>query len=59
MISLTLNGAEVEALLGAKLTLSKFRPRVRLAGGIREIINLFVIFVKLFRKFKLLCLCWG
>ena len=32
MISLTLNGAEVEALLGAELTLSKFRPRLRLAG---------------------------
>ena len=32
MISITLNGAEVEALLGAELTLSKFRPRLRLAG---------------------------
>ena len=32
MISLTLNGAEVKALLGAELTLSKFRPRLRLAG---------------------------
>jgi FkbM family methyltransferase len=32
MISLTLNGAEVEALQGASNTLDKFRPRIRLAG---------------------------
>ena len=32
MISLTLNGAEVEALSGAKKTLTEFRPRIRLAG---------------------------
>ncbi len=32
MLSLTVNGAEVEALLGAEKTLSELRPRVRLAG---------------------------
>ena len=32
MLSLTLNGAEVEALEGAKQTLNNFRPRIRLAG---------------------------
>jgi len=32
MLSLTLNGAEVEALEGAKQTLENFRPRIRLAG---------------------------
>lgn len=32
MLSLTLNGAEVEALEGAKDTLSRLRPRIRLAG---------------------------
>ena len=32
MISLTLNGAEVEALEGADQTISEFRPRIRLAG---------------------------
>lgn len=32
MISLTLNGAEIEALDGAKETLVKHRPRIRLAG---------------------------
>jgi len=32
MISLTLNGAEVEALEGAAETLRRFRPRVRLPG---------------------------
>jgi len=32
MLSLTLNGAEVEALGGAKDTLSSLRPRIRLAG---------------------------
>lgn len=32
MLSLTVNGAEVEALLGAKKTLDKLRPRIRLAG---------------------------
>ena len=32
MLSLTLNGAEVEALEGAKQTLRNFRPRIRLAG---------------------------
>ena len=32
MISLTLNGAEVEALLGAKNTLENLRPRLRIAG---------------------------
>jgi len=32
MLSLTLNGAEVEALEGASKTLSDLRPRIRLAG---------------------------
>ncbi|MBX3456238.1 FkbM family methyltransferase [Ferrovibrio sp.] len=32
MLSLTLNGAEVEALEGAKDTLTRLRPRIRLAG---------------------------
>ena len=32
MISLTLNGAEVEALNGATRTISNLRPRIRLAG---------------------------
>lgn len=32
MLSLTLNGAEVEALEGADRTLRAFRPRIRLAG---------------------------
>ncbi len=32
MLSLTLNGAEVEALKGARETLTKLRPRIRLAG---------------------------
>ena len=32
MLSLTLNGAEVEAIDGAVHTLKKFRPRIRLAG---------------------------
>jgi FkbM family methyltransferase len=32
MVSLTLNGAEVEALEGAQQTLSELRPRIRLAG---------------------------
>ena len=32
MLSLTLNGAEIEALDGAKDTLDKHRPRIRLAG---------------------------
>ncbi len=32
MLSLTLNGAEVEALEGAQRTLSDLRPRIRLAG---------------------------
>jgi len=32
MISLTLNGAEVEALQGAKDTLTRLRPRIRAAG---------------------------
>lgn len=32
MLSLTLNGAEVEALEGAAATLDKLRPRIRLAG---------------------------
>ena len=32
MLSLTLNGAEVEALEGAKQTLKNLRPRIRLAG---------------------------
>jgi len=32
MISLTLNGAEVEAIDGAKNTLKKYKPRIRLAG---------------------------
>jgi FkbM family methyltransferase len=32
MLSLTLNGAEVEALEGAGKTLSELRPRIRLAG---------------------------
>ena len=32
MLSLTLNGAEVEGLNAAKETLSNFRPRIRLAG---------------------------
>ena len=32
MLSLTLNGAEVEALEGATETLKKLRPRIRLAG---------------------------
>jgi FkbM family methyltransferase len=32
MLSLTVNGAEVEGLLGAKRTLSELRPRIRLAG---------------------------
>ena len=32
MISLTLNGAEVEALIGAKETLENLRPRLRIAG---------------------------
>ncbi len=32
MLSLTLNGAEIEALDGAKDTLGKHRPRIRLAG---------------------------
>lgn len=32
MISLTLNGSEVEALIGAKETLKNFRPRLRIAG---------------------------
>jgi FkbM family methyltransferase len=32
MLSLTLNGAEVEALGGAKNALSNLRPRIRLAG---------------------------
>ena len=32
MISLTLNGAEVEALIGAEKTLTNLRPRLRIAG---------------------------
>ena len=32
MLSLTLNGAEVETLAGAADSLSRFRPRIRLAG---------------------------
>lgn len=32
MISLTINGAEPEALAGAKNTISNMRPRIRLAG---------------------------
>ncbi len=32
MLSLTLNGAEVEALKGAREALTKLRPRIRLAG---------------------------
>lgn len=32
MLSLTLNGAEVEALEGARDTLTRLRPRIRLAG---------------------------
>ena len=32
MLSLTLNGAEVEAIKGARRTLSDLRPRIRLAG---------------------------
>ncbi|MDP6952966.1 MAG: FkbM family methyltransferase, partial [Alphaproteobacteria bacterium] len=32
MLSLTLNGAEIEALEGADETLAGLRPRVRLAG---------------------------
>ncbi len=32
LMSLTLNGAEVEALAGAGKTLAKYRPRIRLAG---------------------------
>jgi FkbM family methyltransferase len=32
MLSLTVNGAEVEGLLGADKTLRKMRPRIRLAG---------------------------
>jgi len=32
MLSLTVNGAEVEALQGAEETLNDFRPRIRLAG---------------------------
>ena len=32
MLSLTLNGAEVEALEGASETISRFKPRIRLAG---------------------------
>ena len=32
MLSLTLNGAEVEALAGARRTLDELRPRIRLAG---------------------------
>jgi FkbM family methyltransferase len=32
MVSLTVNGAEVEALDGAKETLGRHRPRIRLAG---------------------------
>ena len=32
MLSLTLNGAEVEALEGAAETISRFKPRIRLAG---------------------------
>jgi FkbM family methyltransferase len=32
MLSLTLNGAEVEALEGAEKTLDRLRPRIRLAG---------------------------
>jgi len=32
MISLTLNGAEVEAINGAHQTIKKYRPRIRLAG---------------------------
>lgn len=32
MISLTLNGAEIEALDGAEFVLNQFKPRIRLAG---------------------------
>ena len=32
MLSLTLNGAEVEAIKGAERTLKDLRPRIRLAG---------------------------
>ena len=32
MLSLTLNGAEIEALEGATETISRFKPRIRLAG---------------------------
>ena len=32
MLSLTLNGAEVEALEGARQTITNLRPRIRLAG---------------------------
>jgi len=32
MLSLTVNGAEVEGLLGAEKTLNELRPRIRLAG---------------------------
>lgn len=32
MLSLTVNGAEVEGLLGAERTLGELRPRIRLAG---------------------------
>ncbi|MDW3206353.1 MAG: FkbM family methyltransferase [Alphaproteobacteria bacterium] len=36
MLSFTVNGAEVEALDGAKDTLAEFRPRIRLAGWYRR-----------------------
>jgi len=32
LLSLTLNGAEVEAIKGAQRTLTDLRPRIRLAG---------------------------
>ncbi len=36
MVSLTLNGAEVETLQGSEKTLSEFKPRIRLAGWYRR-----------------------
>ena len=32
MISLTINGAEPNAIMGAQKTLKKYRPRLRFAG---------------------------
>lgn len=36
MLSLTINGAEVEALHGARHALAEYRPRIRLAGWYRR-----------------------